>query len=48
MRVSVDLTSTGELIVYGYPGISDDMEQEPVIWYGSEAGEHFEMEYKEE
>lgn len=47
MRLSVDVTHTGELIVYGYPGIEDDVEQDPVVWYGSESGEHFNMEYQD-
>jgi hypothetical protein len=37
MRVSVDVTDTGHLIVYGYPGIKDDVEQDPVILYDSES-----------
>jgi len=48
MRLSVDVTQTGELIVYGYPGFKDDVEQDPVVWYGSEAERQLDMEYQEE
>ena len=47
MRINVDLTATGELIVYGYPGTQDDVEQDPVIWYGSEAEGHFDIQYNQ-
>lgn len=48
MRVSVDVSNTGHMIVYGYTGVEDDTEQDPVILYDSESIINDDMLYQDE
>lgn len=46
MRVSVDVTESGQLIVYGYTGVEDNVEQDPVILYFSESESNHDITYQ--
>lgn len=46
-RMSVDVSETGHVIVYGYQGTEDDVEQDPVVWYDSENEINVDMEADE-
>lgn len=48
MRVSVDVSEKGHVIVFGYQGTEDDLDQDPVVLYDSENDTNYKMEYNQE